>query len=103
MSSIPRFQIVLDQPESSSHQVNQTVGRILGRVLIGIALLRAVSLILRVLSSGFRHLGTLLERVYDLPLFVPLWLESRWLHQRSAEETRAAVQPTAEDLREVTP
>lgn len=68
--------------------------------LIGIALLRACSLVLRVLSSGFRHLGTLLERVYDLPLFVPLWLEARW--QRMAQESRVA-QPTGEDLREVTP
>jgi hypothetical protein len=43
----------------------------------GIALLRAFALLLRVLSNGFRHLGTLAERLYDLPLFVPLWLESR--------------------------
>jgi hypothetical protein len=45
--------------------------------LAGIALLRAFALLLRVLSNGFRHLGTLAERLYDLPLFVPLWLESR--------------------------
>jgi hypothetical protein len=69
--------------------------------LIGIALLRATSLVLRVFSSGFRYLGTLLERVYDLPLFVPLWLESRML-QRSSQESRPP-QPTEEDLREVTP
>jgi hypothetical protein len=45
--------------------------------LAGIAILRAFALLLRVLSNGFRHLGTLAERLYDLPLFVPLWLESR--------------------------
>jgi hypothetical protein len=45
--------------------------------LAGIALLRAFALLLRVLSNGFRHLGTLAERLYDLPLFVPLWLEAR--------------------------
>jgi hypothetical protein len=45
--------------------------------LAGIALLRALALVLRVLSNGFRHLGTLAERLYDLPLFVPLWLEAR--------------------------
>ena len=45
--------------------------------LAGIAVLRAFALLLRVLSNGFRHLGTLAERLYDLPLFVPLWLESR--------------------------
>ena len=52
-----------------------TVCLLLG--LAGIALLRAFALLLRVLSNGFRHLGTLAERLYDLPLFVPLWLESR--------------------------
>jgi hypothetical protein len=69
--------------------------------LIGIAILRAGSLVLRVLSSGFRHLGTLMERVYDLPLFVPLWLESRMAQRpaQSSQETGRA--PTAEDLREV--
>jgi hypothetical protein len=45
--------------------------------LTGIAILRAFTLLLRVLSNGFRHLGTLAERLYDLPLFVPLWLEDR--------------------------
>jgi hypothetical protein len=45
--------------------------------LIGIGLLRAVALVLRVLGNGMRHLGILAERLYDLPLFVPLWLESR--------------------------
>jgi hypothetical protein len=50
------------------------------RTVLGIAgiwALRALALLLRVLSNGFRHLGTLAERLYDLPLFVPLWLESR--------------------------
>jgi hypothetical protein len=45
--------------------------------LVGIGLLRVVALVLRVLGNGSRHLGTLAERLYDLPLFVPLWLESR--------------------------
>jgi hypothetical protein len=45
--------------------------------ICGIGLLRAGSLILRVLSNAFLHIGKLLERLYDLPLFVPLWLENR--------------------------
>jgi hypothetical protein len=45
--------------------------------LIGIGFMRAVSLILRVFGNGMRHVGTLAERIYDLPLFVPLWIESR--------------------------
>jgi hypothetical protein len=45
--------------------------------LAGIAFLRVLALLLRVLGNGFRHFGTLAERLYDLPLFVPLWLEAR--------------------------
>src|SRR5580698_6313173 len=45
--------------------------------LTGIAILRVVSLILRVFGNGMRHIGTLAERLYDLPLFVPLWIETR--------------------------
>jgi hypothetical protein len=45
--------------------------------LIGIGLMRAIALLLRVLGNGMRHIGTLAERLYDLPLFVPLWIETR--------------------------
>ena len=45
--------------------------------LIGIGIMRAFALLLRVLGNGMRHIGTLAERLYDLPLFVPLWIESR--------------------------
>jgi hypothetical protein len=54
--------------------------------IVGIALLRFVALVLRVLSSVVRHLGKLTERIYDLPLFVPLWLEARMKH-RSDQST----------------
>lgn len=43
----------------------------------GIALLRAFALVCRVLSNGMRHIGTLIQRIYDLPLFIPLWFEAR--------------------------
>jgi hypothetical protein len=45
--------------------------------LIGIGIMRALSLLLRVFGNGMRHIGTLAERLYDLPLFVPLWIETR--------------------------
>ncbi|MBV8805353.1 MAG: hypothetical protein JO042_09905 [Sinobacteraceae bacterium] len=45
--------------------------------LAGIGFMRALSLVLRVFGNGMRHVGTLAERIYDLPLFVPLWIESR--------------------------
>ncbi len=45
--------------------------------MVGIALLRFTSLLLRLLGNASLHIGTLLEQLYDLPLFVPLWLEQR--------------------------
>jgi hypothetical protein len=45
--------------------------------MIGIALLRFTSLLLRLLGNASLHTGALLEQLYDLPLFVPLWLEQR--------------------------
>lgn len=72
--------------------------------LVAIAILRSTALVLRVFSSGFRHLGTLTERVYDLPLFVPLWLESRWAQRPPRAEADAVSRVPStreEDLREV--
>jgi hypothetical protein len=45
--------------------------------VIGIAMLQSLALLLRLLGNGCRHLGTLATRLYDLPLFVPLWIETR--------------------------
>ncbi|HEU5133691.1 MAG TPA: hypothetical protein VFU13_00985 [Steroidobacteraceae bacterium] len=70
--------------------------------LIGIGLMRAFSLVMRVLGNGFRHLGTLAERLYDLPLFVPLWLESRVVAKDRAEVPVPDLRPV-QDLREVAP
>jgi hypothetical protein len=44
----------------------------------GIGLLRAVALLLRVLGNSCDQLGTLAQRLYDVPLFLPLWLEARF-------------------------
>ncbi|HWZ63813.1 MAG TPA: hypothetical protein VNX02_12395 [Steroidobacteraceae bacterium] len=57
--------------ETFVHSLRTVVG------LIGIALLQALALLLRLLGNGFRHLGALACRLYDLPLFGPLWLEAR--------------------------
>jgi hypothetical protein len=53
--------------------------------LVGIGIMRAMSLVLRVFSSGARHLGALAQRLYDLPLFLPLWIESRMAAARAEE------------------
>jgi hypothetical protein len=34
--------------------------------------------VLRLLSSAFVHAGTALVRIYDIPIFMPLWVEHRW-------------------------
>jgi F0F1-type ATP synthase membrane subunit a len=44
---------------------------------MAISVLRALSLALRLLGNISLYLGTLLKQVYDLPLFVPLWIEER--------------------------
>jgi hypothetical protein len=65
--------------------------------LTGIGVLRALALILRVAGNGMRQLGVLAEKVYDLPLFVPLWVETKVLEwraaERQAEESTAAEEP----------
>ena len=50
------------------------------RTVVGLAaiwLLRMLALLLRVVGTTVLYLGTLLKHIYDLPLFVPLWLEER--------------------------
>ncbi len=55
--------------ETFVHSLRTVIG------LTAISLLRVLSLTLRLLGNIFLYLGVLLQQVYDLPLFVPLWLE----------------------------
>jgi hypothetical protein len=57
--------------ETFVHSLRTVVG------LIGIAFLHLLALLLRLLGNASRHLGVLAQRAYDLPLFVPLWIEMR--------------------------
>ena len=57
--------------ETFVHSLRTVVG------LTGIAALQALALLLRLLGSASRHLGALAQRAYDLPLFMPLWIEAR--------------------------
>ena len=57
--------------ETFVHSLRTVVG------LLAISFLRAFSLTLRLLGNIFLYLGVLLKQIYDLPLFVPLWLEER--------------------------
>lgn len=49
---------------------------VLGLVAIGI--LRVLRLALRLLGNLFLHTGAALVRLYDIPIFMPLWIETRW-------------------------
>jgi len=58
------------------------------RTVVGLAaiwLLRALALVLRVIGTTMLYLGTLLNHVYDLPLFVPLWLDERIGRSKSSD------------------
>ena len=57
--------------ETFVHSLRTVVG------LIAISTLSVLSLMLRLLGNVSLYLGVLLKQVYDLPLFVPLWLEER--------------------------
>src|SRR6266850_4416804 len=76
--------------ETFVHSLRTVVG------LACIAMLRGLALLLRVLSNGFRQLAVLMERIYDLPLFVPLWIESRGAaNQASHEQELASIKELA--------
>jgi hypothetical protein len=67
--------------ETFVHSLRTVIG------LAGIGVLRAVALVLRVMSGGARHLGSLAQRLYDLPLFLPLWIEGRMATARAVEQS----------------
>jgi hypothetical protein len=54
----------------------QSLRTVLG--LIGIGALRFLRLVLQLLGSAFVHVGTALVRIYDIPIFMPLFLEHLW-------------------------
>jgi len=54
----------------------QSLRTVLG--LLGIGALRLVRLMLRLLGSAFVHAGTALTKIYDIPIFMPLWIEHLW-------------------------
>ncbi|MDJ0939470.1 MAG: hypothetical protein QNJ00_06875 [Woeseiaceae bacterium] len=57
--------------ETFVHSLRTIVG------LIGQGILRVTALFLRLLGNVFKYMGVLLKQIYDLPLFVPLWLDER--------------------------
>jgi hypothetical protein len=80
--------------ETFVHSLRTVVG------LTSIAVLRVLALILRVLGNGCRHLGALAQRVYDLPLCVPLWIETRMAAAAAHGASNARVSGEAKPLQE---
>jgi hypothetical protein len=65
--------------ETFVHSLRTVVG------LVGLSFLRVLSLLLRLLGNVFLYLGVLLKQLYDIPLFVPLWLEERVARQAEGD------------------
>lgn len=73
--------------ETFVHSLRTVVG------LIAISALRGLSLLLRLLGNVFLYLGKLLRQLYDIPLFVPLWLEERLSAREHAAASARRVTP----------
>ena len=72
--------------ETFVHSLRTVVG------LIGIGVLRFFSFVLRLIGVLFTHLGSALVRIYDIVLFLPLWIESTW-----SGKARSGARKRAED------
>ena len=66
--------------ETFVHSLRTVVG------MLVISMMRVLALLLRLLGNVFRYLGALFEQLYDLPLFVPLWLEERVARLSGSDE-----------------
>ena len=71
--------------ETFVHSLRTVVG------LLAIGVLRALSLVLRLLGNAARHLGRLLTHMYDLPLFIPLWWAARDRDSDGSDLTEARI------------
>lgn len=70
--------------ETFVHSLRTVIG------LAAIGVLRFVSLVLRLLGSVCRNIGSLLTHLYDLPLFIPLWWAAREPSAREPESLTGA-------------
>jgi len=71
--------------ETFVHSMRTVVG------LMAISFMRALALTLRLLGNIFLYLGVLLKQIYDIPLFVPLWLEERMAHNTQDDRLLGSV------------
>jgi hypothetical protein len=71
----------------------QTARHVMGLLVIG--LLQLLALSIRVLGNIIRQLGWLLEHLYDLLIFAPLWVE-QWVEQWAAKRAATRAERQAE-------
>lgn len=57
--------------ETFVHSLRTVIG------LFAIGVLRVTATVLRLLGGGSRYLSTIMSQLYDLPLFIPLWWQTR--------------------------
>src|SRR5205807_936074 len=53
------------------------IGALSDKMRVRMMMVTFTILLLIVRGNAFRHVGGLAQRLYDLPLFVPLWIEMR--------------------------
>jgi hypothetical protein len=54
--------------------------------LLAIGALRLLTLGLQLLGKLLLHAGNVLVRLYDIPIFMPLWVETTWLRPKSGDD-----------------
>lgn len=74
--------------ETFVHSMRTVIG------VVGIGLLGIVALLMRVLGNAFRYGASLLQKLYDLLIIVPLWIEHMVVRKRN---------DSASQLKEVSP
>jgi hypothetical protein len=68
--------------ETFVHSLRTIVG------LVAMGLMQVMSLLFRLLGSGFRYLSVVVAQVYDLPLFIPLWWAARESNSSRSEASQ---------------
>ncbi len=67
--------------ETFVHSLRTVIG------LLAVGAMRALAFLLHLLGMAFYYLGAMLTQIYDLLLFVPLWIEERLAHREAADGT----------------
>ena len=59
--------------------------------MLGMGVLKIMQLALRLLSELFTRAGDVLVRIYDISIFMPLWIETTWRKPDRGSESRLGV------------